>query len=292
MNNFKPTSKQQDWIDQLNYVTEKIVKTKDLAPMLAKVSLGSNNLGRYSFGNQFLSYIQLDYIGGSDAMGIKAWNKLGRKPVKGFNRDVGIWAPVTGRYYVETEGDDGEVEKKPRVYTKGYVTVWILSDLQTEPWPGHEDIWANPSEQWASFSQTLPLIEVAEAIGCSVKGVSKVGGANGSFSLTTRKIKMMVASESTFFHELAHAVDDTLVVGGLKGGQDPIQEVVAQLAAETLVHLTGAKEESFGYTQRYIEEYSNAQGVPMGELIRTVTPRVSEIIGFIMDVSAQLNGGS
>ena len=48
--------------------------------------------------------------------------------------------------------------------------------------------------------------------------------------------------ESVFFHELAHAAHEK-VKGTLKAGQDPLQEVVAELSAQALCRMVGNMDE-------------------------------------------------
>ena len=64
-----------------------------------------------------------------------------------------------------------------------------------------------------------------------------------------------------FFHELAHAAHEK-VNGCLKGGQDPIQEIVAELSAAALCRLVGKRmEECIGNSFKYIQIYADEIGL-------------------------------
>jgi hypothetical protein len=62
--------------------------------------------------------------------------------------------------------------------------------------------------------------------------------------------------ECVFFHELAHAAHHK-VKGSLTNGQDPIQEIVAELSAQALCNMVGKQViNTLGNSYRYIERYA------------------------------------
>lgn len=69
-------------------------------------------------------------------------------------------------------------------------------------------------------------------------------------------IALATPEEMTIFHEMSHAAHER-VKKGLKAGQYPLQEIVAELSAQTLCHLVGKKaNHTFGNSYRYIERYA------------------------------------
>ena len=78
----------------------------------------------------------------------------------------------------------------------------------------------------------------------------------GYYSSTRKEIALASPEEKVFFHEPAHAGHERLK-GDIKGGQDPFQEIVAELSAQALCRLTGHEADgSFGHSYRYIEGYA------------------------------------
>ena len=90
----------------------------------------------------------------------------------------------------------------------------------------------------------------------AVKAIPGNYSYHGSYSPTRREIALCTKEESVFFHELAHCSHEK-VKGGLKMGQDPLQEIVAELSAHALCRIVGKTGEKFiGNSYIYIERYS------------------------------------
>jgi len=93
-----------------------------------------------------------------------------------------------------------------------------------------------------------------------------------------KEIALATPEEKTFFHELAHAGHDK-ILKGLKKGQDPFQEIVAELSAQALCHLVGRQaDDSLGNSYRYIESYAEkANLTPHGACLRVMSQSKQEI---------------
>nr|MBI9047359.1 hypothetical protein [Anaerolineaceae bacterium] len=103
---------------------------------------------------------------------------------------------------------------------------------------------------------TLPLIERAEKWGISVKAVPGNYSYYGFYSPGRQEIGLATKEEGVFFHELAHAGHEK-VKGGLKAGQDPFREIVAELSAQALCKMVGKQaNDTLGNSFRYIEGYA------------------------------------
>ena len=82
-------------------------------------------------------------------------------------------------------------------------------------------------------------------------------GANA----VTKEIALATPEEKTFFHELAHAGHER-IKGKLTPGQDPFQEITAELCAQALCRLVGKSgEKHFGNSARYISNYAEKAGI-------------------------------
>ena len=70
-------------------------------------------------------------------------------------------------------------------------------------------------------------------------------------------IALCTDDTKTFFHELAHA-GHHIVKGNLRPGQDPLQEIVAELSACALAQMVGKSiEDTTGNNFRYIQRYAS-----------------------------------
>jgi len=78
----------------------------------------------------------------------------------------------------------------------------------------------------------------------------------GCYSGKHQEIELATQEECIFFHELAHAAH-AKIIGGLKPGQDPLQEIVAEMAGQCLCRLVGKSGERYlGNAYRYIERHA------------------------------------
>ncbi len=103
----------------------------------------------------------------------------------------------------------------------------------------------------------LPLIDRAQEWGISVKSIPGNYGYFGYYSQTRREIALATKDECVFFHELAHCAHGK-VKGGLKAGQDPLQEITAELSAQALCRIVGKSgAKHLGNSYRYISQYAS-----------------------------------
>ena len=88
--------------------------------------------------------------------------------------------------------------------------------------------------------------------------------------------------EKTFFHELSHHAHEK-VKGKIKTGQDPLQEIVAELSAQALCNLVGKQpNDSTGNSFNYIESYADELGLsPYTACLRVLTD-TEKVISLIL----------
>jgi len=102
----------------------------------------------------------------------------------------------------------------------------------------------------------LPLVERAEEWGISIKAIPGNYKHYGYYSSGRREIAIDTREECVFFHELAHCGHDK-AKGGIKGGQDPLQEIIAELSAQALCKIVGKQTtNTLGNSYQYIDRYA------------------------------------
>ncbi len=223
----------------------------------------------WSLGNQLLMIA----AGTTDARGFRQWQDAGRQVRKGA-RAFRILGPIARRI----RDTDATGEAETRVIIAGFkaLPVFRLEDTDGEPVevPDYAPI-------------ALPLLAgVAERLGVSVRYAPRFGGYLGFYTLGRKEITLCSHDERVFFHELAHAAHDQTVPGGLKGGQDRHQELVAETAAATLCHMHGLGG-YLAHSRDYLDRYSNGEGAARAVMGALSDVRV--ILDLILDPST---GGS
>jgi len=116
-----------------------------------------------------------------------------------------------------------------------------------------EDTGGEPLEYEQISIPELPLIQKALEWGISVKCIPGDYSYYGFYSAPRKEIALATPEEKVFFHELSHAAHEK-VKGQLKSGQDPLQEIVAELSAASLCMLVGKTTNgTFGNSYKYID---------------------------------------
>jgi hypothetical protein len=190
---------------------------------------------KWSLLNRTLMFL----AGTQDARGYRQWQQVGRYVKKGA-KSFRILVPCI----VKTENEEnGEVER-------------FLRGFMCKPVFRVEDTGGEQLEYKRIKIPDLPLVEKAQEWGISVKAIPGNYRYYGYYSSNRKEIALATPEESVFFHELAHAAHEK-VNGNLKSGQDPIQEIVAELSAASLCRMVGKKQNnSLGNSYRYIQRYA------------------------------------
>ena len=190
---------------------------------------------KWSLLNRTLMFLS----GTKDARGYRQWQQAGRYVKKGA-KSFRILVPRI----VKTENEEnGEVEH----FLRGFMCkpVFRVEDTEGEALD-YENL------ELPDF----PLIDKAEEWGISIKAIPGNYRYYGYYSSGRKEIALATPEESVFFHELAHAAHEK-VNGSLKSGQDPIQEIVAELSAAALCRMVGKRQDnSLGNSYRYIQRYA------------------------------------
>ena len=195
--------------------------------------------------------------GTHDARGFRQWKEANRYVKKG-SKAIHILVP---RF---KKNDEDELN---------------LIGFMTAPVFKYEDTDGDPIPDYLPELPELPFIEVAEEWGISVKAVPGNYKYYGYFSSTRNEIALATEEETVFFHELCHAAHNK--VTPLKPGQDPFQEIVAELGASVLCLMVGKESKYLGNNWRYIERYAEkAKMSPLSACLR-VFKEVEQVINLI-----------
>lgn len=228
----------------------------------------------WSLGNQILMLANET----EDARGFKQWQEVERNVTKGakaFYILVPIVRKVTTKD-IEVDkitGKETEVEKE-KTFIRGFkgIPVFRLEDTEGKPLPV---INYQPRE-------LPPLWEAAKGLGLDVQYKPAANkNTYGSFYFMKGKIELYTHDTKTFLHELAHAAHNTFIP--LKGGQDPKQEMVAEMSSAVLMQMydiKGYEKHNFDYIRAYAKSH-DAAGVV--KEIMGVMNEVEKVVNIILD---------
>lgn len=229
-------------------VAEKIAIIKN--PVIV---VPSNN---WSLMNQLIMIVNHT----ADARGYKQWLEVKRHVKKGA-KSFKILVPC----FKKNEAD----EKELAFFTTG--NVFRVEDTDGEQLD-YEKL----------LPPDLPFIERATEWGIKVIAVSGDFHAYGYFKPQSKVIGMATQEEQVFLHELMH-VSDEKCQGKLKNGQDPIQEIVAELGAHALSRMVGKTPTKMtGNTYCYIEGYAKELNLTVHSACLKVISRVEKALNLIL----------
>ncbi|MDN5375340.1 MAG: hypothetical protein PWQ39_380 [Thermacetogenium sp.] len=217
---------------------------------------------RWSLGNKLLMLL----AGTEDARGYRQWEVVGRHVKKGAKAFY-IFAPLVKKVTRKiVDPETGEEREEERVIITGFreVPVFRYEDTEGKPLP---EVDYSPPE-------LPPLYNVAKAFGVQEVRYAPANG-DGSYGFFTlrggKRIVLHTHDAKTWFHELGHAVHSTF--RELKGGQDPEQEIVAEVFAATMCELHGIT----GYHFRCWEYIKHYAGQDAQKALRAVLRLLSDV---------------
>lgn len=216
---------------------------------------------KWSLLNRTLMFL----AGTQDARGFRQWKQVGRYVKKG-SKSFRILVPCI----VKTENEEnGEVEKSLR----GFMCKPVFRVEDTE---GEQLDYENLE------LPDFPLIDRAREWGISVKAIPGNYRYYGYYSSNRKEFALATPEESVFFHELAHVAHEK-VNGNLKAGQDPLQEIVAELSAAAFCKMVGKKQEnSLGNSYRYIQRYASELNLAVYNACLKVMSETEKVLNTII----------
>ncbi|HHV35912.1 MAG TPA: M48 family peptidase [Syntrophomonadaceae bacterium] len=201
---------------------------------------------KWSLGNKIFMILS----GTTDARGYKQWQKVGRQVKKGAKAFY-ILAPNT-RKTKRTVVDKETCEEKEEIHT-------IITGFRFTPVFRYEDTEGEPLPEFDFDPPELPpLQDVARKFGVDEVIYSPGDGTSYGFyswSQGKKRIVLHTHDIKTWFHELGHVVHATFKE--LKAGQNPEQEIVAEIFAAVMCELYGVQgyhAHAWDYVKHYADD--------------------------------------
>jgi len=213
-----------------------------------------------------------------DARGFRQWEKAGRRVKKGAKAFY-ILAPVKKKVPVKVKRVEKAVVEGAEVVMEIEETVMVEKLVSFKPVPvfRYEDTEGGPlREERFDFEVPCEFKGIVEELGLRVE-TEAFRNYYGTYNLKTKVIKLASPELIVFLHELCHAVDDHL--HGIRGGQIPLQEVVAEFSAAVIAFLLGYRI-PLGNVKEYIESYGFVD-------LFKVFARVERVVGFVIERTAE-----
>ncbi|MCD4820758.1 MAG: hypothetical protein K8R11_01485 [Methanococcoides sp.] len=246
--------------ETLNTIIDRF-KSGDIPEAVAYSMFPIPNLpsSKWSLLNRTLMF----FSGTQDARGIRQWNSANRNVKKG-SKAMYILVP-----YFRKSDDDREEQQ-------------VLTWFGCSPVYKVEDTKGEPLEYENIELPDLPFIERAQQWGISLKAIPGNYRYYGYYSPGRKEIAVATSSECVFFHELAHAAHHILK-GNFKPGQDSLQEVVAELSAQTLAVMVGkSAEDTIGNSFRYIKTYAEKLEISVHSACLKVMSETEKVLKLIL----------
>jgi hypothetical protein len=225
---------------------------------------------RWSILNQF--FVSLS--GTADARGIRQWNSVGRRVLKGAQA-LHILIPILIPKVCHAGKEKGREEKLPREddeesVLRGFRVMPVFRVEDTEG-----EVLSYEIAMRAFDIASLPLIEVATSLGVKVKTGLLPEDCSAVYNRKSKQIILGTDNPQTFLHELSHAVDAALPE---RNTDYAFGEIVAELSSCFIGFLYGIPV-SIDSTKAYIEGYAGKGHVAFR--IAEALSRVERIYQFI-----------
>jgi len=246
----------------LDSILEKF-RTGDIPEAVALASFPAADMpsGKWSFMNRMLMFIS----GTFDARGFRQWKEVDRRVKKGA-KAIHILVPCFKKEVDEESGEETS----------------MLRFFKTAPVFRSEDTEGKSLEYPGLELPKLPLIDRARQWGISVVAIPGNYRFRGCFLPENKEIALATPEEKTFFHELAHASHEK-IKGKIKSGQDPFQEIVAELSAQALCKIVGKQPtDTTGNSYKYIESYADELGLSPYTACLRVLSDTEKVLGLIL----------
>ena len=246
----------------LNTIVEKF-KTGEIPDAVALASFPMADIpsGKWSFMNRIIMLLS----GTADARGWRQWKCVNRCVKKG-GKAIYILVPC---FKKEVDKETGEEKEMLRLFKSS--PVFRVEDTDGEP-----------LDYLQIKVPELPLLERAKEWGISVKAIPRNYRFHGCYSPQLHTIALATPEEKTFFHELAHAGHEKLN-GRIKSGQDPFQEIVAELSAQALCRLVGKQaKDSTGNSFKYIDRYAAELKMSIHKACLRVLSETEKVLNLIL----------
>lgn len=244
----------------------RVWESGELPALIAQSVLTANAdlpCAKWTLSNRLLMLVQ----GTADARGFRQWKEVARNVRKG-SKAIYILGPI----FVKRDKDIPDSEL-------------ALIGFRGIPVFRFEDTDGEPLETSDYTPETLPpLRTVAERIGIRVSYTPALADFMGRYIPKDKAIELCTHDAATWFHELAHAVDDYL--GTMKRAKRKDEaaykdgEVVAEFCAAALAKLYGIEYEHNAL--KYIEHYRQ----DAAKAVTRLFARIEAVLSFILETES------
>lgn len=220
----------------------------------------------WSFNNRVIQFL----AGTIDSRGFNQWKEVNRFVKKG-SKAVYIVIPCFKKVHDEEKEEDKQV----------------LTSFKPMPVFRVEDTKGDALDYQNMELPELPLLDRAKELGVSVKAVPGNYRYYGYYAPDRKEIGLATPAEKTLFHEMAHAADHILK-GKMKPGQDPFQEITAELSAQALARIVGRNiEDTTGNSHRYIKGYAEKINMSPHKACLKVLSDTEKVLNLILHGKAE-----
>ena len=223
----------------------------------------------WTLGNRILMKMQ----GTEDARGFRQWQQVNRQVKRGA-KAIHIFSPVLKKISDSDKKSDEEPQK-PVLIGFSPLPVFRYEDTEGEDLPSFD----------YSPKTYPPFFDVAEKLGIEVTYKPLRSNYFGLYNSHFDKITLCSEDAITYYHELAHALDNRLNPDFHKFSKER-KEIVAEFAGLILCQLSGIS----GYedqSYQYIKEYCKKDKTDAAVLksIMSVLADVEKIVELVLSVS-------
>ena len=255
-----------------------IFKSQEFGPQLALTIIKRRDddpvnalpCNKWSIGNHILMW----FLGHTEAAATYIqWKNLNRRVIKNA-KAFPIFSPVTAK--VKKQKDDGTVEEKIVVRGSRAVPVFRIEDTIGVAGDLKIPDYTPP--------KLPPLYNAAEALGVKVYWKPASRAAYGYYRPGDNSITLSSTDYVVWFHELTHAVRETLA----DTNADPDrEEIIAETSAAVLMEMQFGSHayhrQAYDYIKRYCKDKSPEYII---KTVMGVLKDVEEVINKILDAAA------
>jgi antirestriction protein ArdC len=245
----------------LDSILEQFKNGDNIPQLVALATFPTANFPMYKWSllNQLVCYL----TGMSDFRGYKQWLEAKRYVKKGETA-THILVP-----WIKKKEDEG----KEKSYLAGFMTACVFAVDQTE----------GESLDYQKLElPNFPLMDRAKELGVNVATIPGNYDHYGYYSPSKKVIALASPEECVFFHEMSHLADEK-VNGKLELGQNPLQEITAELGALALCQLVGLDgSKHIGNHYRYIERYAQKIEMSPYTALLKVISNTEKILDFLL----------
>jgi len=246
----------------LDSILEQFKNGDNIPQMVALATFPTANFPMYKWSllNQLVCY----FSGMTDFRGYKQWLEAKRFVKKGETA-THILVP----WMKKDENPEG-VEK---THLAGFITACVFAVEQTSG----EDL-----EYQKLVLPDFPLLDRAKELGISVTAIPGSYDHYGYYSQNKGVIALASPEECVFWHEISHLAQHK-ILGELKKGQDPLQEISAELSALSIGYILGRDgSKHLGNSYKYIEHYAKELDISPYKACMSVISEVEKILHFLL----------